>query len=194
MPRYYYSNDNFFLKDEREGMFRSPACYADYQNGMNFFHSRLSRLHATLYLLDRLNDYPRDLLGKHTLFRLLSFDLSEYIIVSLYSLTTDKQSFTFKDFIRRLLTELVAEEHRAVLERRLAEVDSQEDTKDIEARVKRLRNEAFAHTNRRWIGFAADKSPIDDSVEFSELKDLTGELDDLYEAVNVRVPARDVPR
>jgi hypothetical protein len=192
MSRYYDSNDNFSLADEREGMFNSRESYADYQNGMNYFHGRLSRLYSTLYVIDRLRDYPRDLFGRHTLFRLLLFNLSENVVVSLYSLTTDRLSFKFKDFISKLLIELVKDEHKTVFKRRLSSAKSK-NTKDIEKRVRRLRNEAFAHTNQSWLNFKGDNPPIEDTVGFSELRELTDKLDDQYEAVNIGIVAKDVP-
>lgn len=48
------------------------------------------------------------------------------------------------------------------------------------------------HDSRR-LDDLGDKSPIDDTIEFSELKTLTDKLDDLYEAVNIRVFAKDIP-
>lgn len=192
MPRYYDSNDNFLPVGKGEGMFESPESYADYQNGMNYFHGRLSRIYSTLYVTDRLRNYPKDLFGSHALFRLLILNFSENVIVSLYSLTTDTRSFRFKDFISKLLTELVKDEHRAVFERRLPSAKSK-NTKDIEKRVRKLRNEAFAHTDQRWLNFTGDNPPIGDTVEFSELRELTDKLDAQYEAINIGVAAKDVP-
>ena len=177
---------------------------ADYQSGINFFHRQLSRLYSTLYAMERIREFPWDLFrfffGQPIFLRLIYLNFYEYAVVSLHKLTNDqtkdvKGSYTLKRFKNTIRKDLVKVKYQKILDRSLHEVKFDPKIEDITKRIKDLRDNLMAHSNRMWLGQTEDL-PIQDipaNVRFSELRELTDALEDLYEAVNFQVSADAVP-
>jgi hypothetical protein len=187
-----------------ERIFRNDDCLADYQSGINFFHRQLSRLYSTLYAMERIREFPWDLFrfffGQPIFLRLIYLNFYEYAVVSLHKLTNDqtkdvKGSYTLKRFKNTIRNDLVEVKYQKILDRRLREVKFDPKIEDITKRIKDLRDNLMAHSNRMWLGQTEDLTiqDIPANVRFSELRELTDALEDLYEAVNFQVSADAVP-
>lgn len=199
MPYKKFDNQ-FGATYKKERVFLDADSWTRYQFAMNSFHGQLSSLFSTLYVMDRINNWPWDLFGDLSgepfFLRLTYFNFKNSAITTLYRLSADnKNSYTLKQFKNEVRRKLGQERFKEIIQNRLEEVAFDEKTREIEYKVRNYRHEWVAHFKGFWPeSVAADESPEhSSSIRLSELQDLSTALEFLYQALNFGIEADEVP-
>lgn len=181
-----------------------------YQQGMSFFHEELVHLRATIYVLERIRDFPWDVFvgfagwsysqEKMMFFKLVGTNFLEYGVLLATKLYEDKpkQAHDLGKFKGDVLNKLIMPQFRKTFRLRLEKVNFDAEVVKGFEKAKKLRDKYLAHSDRTLHDFrkVPSNSPgLEEGIalELTELRDLFDALETLYMALLLGEDGRGLP-
>lgn len=162
----------------------------DYQQVMNFFHQSLQRLEISLFIVDRIQEFPFDLFTTSDDQIFLTHVVTVFLddaLLTIHKLVVDNgNSYTLQEFRNKIcpadrrISGFIKDTYRKLFDDSINSLYFDKKTKQIRAAINTLRNESIAHNTRDWV---SGKSTIT-ALDLIKFKDLVRETKILFDALS----------
>jgi len=151
---------------------------AKHSEEMRYFHDKLSILHHDVYFVQQIADFPFDLFIKpydDYFLRLVADNFIQMAILQITKLTTDSggDARTLRQF-KNFMDAAVKDEYLADYRKLMKKAKFNPRIEKLIAKAKDLRDKHIAHSVGERV----------DVLTFSEIKEITRELTNLYEVAS----------
>lgn len=185
-----YSHRALDVLDDRKPsvVLADTSAQEQYARIRSVFSYELESLNTSVFLLEKIDDFPFDLFSKHPrplFWSHVTDRLYEAAVVRIGKLVlpSRKGPSALRRF-RTWLGENVNSQYRDELKARLDKVHFDQKLRSLEARIKRLRNEVFAHLDWNIVLGVSDLQGKD-FVDLGELRRCCGLLCQLVDALSI---------
>ncbi len=143
----------------------------EYKRGIQFFHSHLVELHTNIFILEKVLVFPFRLLAgpDQIFFRQVIINFYDVSILTITRVAADQAGdlFTLPRF-KNTVVQHIKDAHQEPFRKQLREVRFDEETEELLARARAIRNHRIAHITQQFastdieqlLDGIADKSRI----------------------------------
>lgn len=166
-----------------------PEHLDEYRQVMNFFHQSLYRLEKSLFIVDKIQEFPFDIFTTIDDRVFLSHAVTVFLddaLLTVYKLVVDNTySYTLQEFKNKIsptdrrISGFIKDAYRKLFDDSLSSLYFEQKTKLVRDDVNTLRNERVAHSTRDWV---LGKSSIP-ALELGKFKDLVRATKTLFDAL-----------
>lgn len=165
----------------------SEGALLEYEKGMEFFYLQLVHLNTTIYIVDKIMEFPLGLFAepdKTIFFNMVIRNFFDAGLLVITRLATDQSVdlYTLTRFKNRV-RELVRPELVNLFDARLTKYRFDKKTTALLERARRLRNERVGHAKEDVVLGISEGARLN----FSELKSLRDALNSLLDALSFKV-------
>jgi hypothetical protein len=166
--------------------FVSEEAYDEYERGINWFYSELVRLNTTIYIMERISEFPFRLfgeMGRMTFFNMVMSNFLDVAVLISAKLITDRdgEKHTLRRF-KNKLKQLIKAEYQDTLNERLRRARLDSTANKLLVKLKKYRDEYVAHLNRSLV---EGKSDVE-ALNMSDLLKLRDILNSLFEVITLK--------
>lgn len=159
-----------------------------YKRQISILHNHLARVRSTLFILERVAEFPFDLFAKHPgpFWTLVRQSLETTVVIGLWRilLDTDGESLTLRQLKNRVMAKAVDDQARELVANRLRSSAAEKRIGQIEGKVAELRHKHLAHLD---LAEATGESgqATSPKVFIAELRELAAAAHDLINAIGI---------
>src|SRR5947207_1590974 len=125
----------------------------EYKRGMQFFHSHLVELHMNIFILEKVLAFPFRLFAgsDQIFFRQVIINFYDVSILTITRVAADQAGdlFTLPRF-KNAIVQHIKDVYREPFLTRLREVRFDEETEELLAKAKTIRNQRIAHITQQF--------------------------------------------
>ena len=163
----------------------------EYNRRMQFFFTQLVNLNINLYIVEHVLQFPFTLffegIPKSTIFFkkvVENFLDASLLIITKLCVDTSSDFYTLPQFKNKII-EWIKPEYEMSLKERLDKADFEKKTKALHKKARRLRDKRVAHFKQEYVREFLGESIDQERLDFSELKILRDELNNLLQILSI---------
>ena len=162
---------------------------SEYEQGMNFFSAYLVELNTNLYIVERIFQFPFDLLfptseGSTIFFGQVVRNALQMSVLCITKLVSDAGDglYTLRQFKNKVV-HMVKPEYQQAFRERLKVAWDDSAVQDLLQRAKNLRNTRIAHFHQSFVQESFDSTMKQEHLLVSEAEALRDKLNDMFQAL-----------
>jgi hypothetical protein len=168
----------------------------EYTRGMQFFYSHLVELHTNIFILEKVLAFPFRLFAgpDQIFFRQVIINFYDVSILTITRVAADQAGdlFTLPRF-KNAIVQHIKDAHLEPFRKRLREVRFDEETEELLARAKAIRNQRIAHITQQFASNFFQRPLEQLGFNLGELKSLRDRLTALFQALAINATYRMLP-
>ena len=168
----------------------------EYKHGMQFFSSHLVELCTNIFILEKVLAFPFRLFAgpDQTFFRQVIINFYDVSILTITRVATDQAGdlFTLPRF-KNATVQHFKDAHREPFLKRLKAARFDEETEELLARAKTIRNQRIAHITRQFTDDFFQRPLEQLGFNLGELKTLRDRITVLFQALAINATYRMLP-
>lgn len=168
----------------------------EYKRGMQFFSSHLVELHTNIFILEKVLVFPFRLFAgpDQIFFRQVIINFYDVSILTITRVAADQAGdlFTLPRF-KNTVVQHIKDAHREPFRKRMREVRFDEETEELLARAKAIRNQRIAHITQQFASNFFQRPLEQLGFNLGELKSLRDRLTALLQALAINATYRMLP-
>ncbi len=168
----------------------------EYKRGIQFFHSHLVELHTNIFILEKVLVFPFRLLAgpDQIFFRQVIINFYDVSILTITRVAADQAGdlFTLPRF-KNTVVQHIKDAHQEPFRKQLREVRFDEETEELLARARAIRNHRIAHITQQFASNFFQRPLEQLGFNLGELKSLRDRLTALFRALAINATYRMLP-
>jgi hypothetical protein len=168
----------------------------EYMRGMQFFYSHLVELHTNIFILEKVLAFPFRLFAgpDHIFFRQVIINFYDVSILTITRVAADQDGdlFTLPHF-KNAIVQHIKDTHREPFQKQLRVVRFDEETKELLAKAKTIRNQRIAHITQQFTNDFFQRPLEQLGFNLGELRTLRDRITALFQALAINATYRMLP-